>query len=138
MSDEAMRSLLATARTIAVVGMSDRPDRDSNQIGAYLLRSGYRVVPVNPSVREALGQPSYPSLAAIPPDVPVDIVDVFRRSEAVPGVVEDALSMRPLPRAVWLQLGVRDEASGEKVRARGLQFTQDLCIMVQHRRLLGK
>lgn len=134
--DQEMRELLSSAKTIAVVGMSDKPDRDSHQIGAFLLQKGYRVIPVNPSVTEVLGQRSYPSLKDIPSDVHVDIVDVFRKHDAVPGIVEEVLARTPLPRAVWLQLGVKDDASGEKVRSRGVQFYQDLCIMVQHKRLL--
>lgn len=136
MDDGKMRNLLSTARTIAVVGMSDKPERDSHQIGRFLMERGYRVVPVNPAVQEVLGQRAYPSLKDIPPDVTVDIVDVFRKNEAVPGIVEEALSRAPLPKAVWLQLGVRDDASAAKVEARGVEFYQDLCIMVQHRRLL--
>lgn len=131
-----MRELLRSSRTIAVVGMSDKPDRDSNQVGRFLMEKGYRVIPVNPAVSEVYGLRSYPSLKEVPPDVTVDIVDVFRRSEAVPDIVEEALSRSPPPKAVWLQLGVRDDPSGTKVEARGVGFAQDLCIMVQHRRLL--
>jgi uncharacterized protein len=133
--DERMRTLLGSARTIAVVGMSDKPERDSHQIGAYLMAKGYRVVPVNPAVKEVLGQTSYPSLREIPPEVHIDIVDVFRKSDAVPGIVEEVLALPRPPKAVWLQLGVKDDPSGEKVRERGIEFYQDLCIMVQHRRL---
>ncbi|MDE1821682.1 MAG: CoA-binding protein [Euryarchaeota archaeon] len=135
MGDEQMRELLRSARTIAVVGMSDKPERDSHEVGKFLMSKGYRVVPVNPSVPEVLGARSYPSLREIPPDVHVDIVDVFRKSEAVPGVVEEALSRTPLPKAVWLQLGVKDDPSRGKVEGKGIQYYQDLCIMVQHRRL---
>ncbi len=130
-----MRELLRTSKTIAVVGMSDKPDRDSNEVGRFLMEKGYRVVPVNPAVSEVYGQRSYPSLKEIPSDVKVDIVDVFRKSEAVPGIVEEALSRSPPPKAVWLQLGVRDDPSGPKVEARGVGFVQDLCIMVRHRQL---
>ncbi len=135
MDDGRMRELLGSAKTIAVVGMSDKPDRDSNEVGRFLMTKGYRVVPVNPAVKEVLGQKAYASLKDIPSDLHVDIVDVFRKSEAVPGVVEEALTLSPPPRAVWLQLGVRDDASGEKVCQKGIEFYQDLCIMVQHRRL---
>ncbi len=135
MDDGRMRELLQSAKTIAVVGMSDKPDRDSNEVGRFLMTKGYRVVPVNPAVKEVLGQKAYASLKDLPSDLHVDIVDVFRKSEAVPGVVEEALTLSPPPRAVWLQLGVRDDASGEKVRQKGIEFYQDLCIMVQHRRL---
>ena len=138
MDDTTLRALLQEARTIAVVGMSDKPERDSHQVGAYLMEKGYRVVPVNPMVPEILGQRSYPSLKEVPPEVRVDIVDVFRKSDAVPGVVQEALARAPLPRAGWLQLGVKNDTAGEEVRARGVGFYQDLCIMVQHRRLLRR
>ncbi len=135
MDDPSLRSLLTESRTIAVVGLSDKPDRDSNVVGAYLLAKGYRVIPVNPAVPEVLGQRSYPSLKDIPASVHVDIVDVFRKSEAVPEIVAEALALPHPPRAVWLQLTVRDDVSGAKVRARGIAFVQDSCIKVQHQRL---
>lgn len=136
-TDRRLRELLTGARTIAVVGLSEKPDRDSHRIAVYLKSKGYRVVPVNPAVQEVLGEVSYPSLREVPIDVRIDLVDVFRKSDAVRGIVEEALARRPLPRAVWLQLGVVDDASGAKVRASGVAFYQDLCIMVEHRRLFG-
>lgn len=136
MSDrEQVRSLLHSAKTIAIVGLSDRPDRDSNEVARYLQARGFRVIPVNPSVPEILGERSYPSLRDIPSDVRVDIVDVFRKSEAVPGIVEDLLHLHPLPTALWLQLGVSDTSAGAKVRERGMIYIENECIMVQHRSL---
>ena len=131
-----MRDLLRRATTIAVVGLSDKPERDSNEVGRYLKEKGYRVVPVNPALREVLGETSYPSLSEIPADVVVDIVDVFRKSEAVPPIVEEALRRRPRPRAIWLQLGVRHPEAAHQAEAAGVPVVQDLCIMQQHRRLL--
>jgi uncharacterized protein len=137
MADEPMRRLFASVKTIAVVGMSEKPERDSHQVGAYLQGVGYRIVPVNPTVSEVLRLRSYPSLRDIPSDVHIDLVDVFRHSDAVPGIVDEALARQPLPKAVWLQLGVKDDASGERLRGAGVGFVQDSCIRVQHRRLLG-
>ncbi len=131
--DERLREILSTARTIAVVGLSDKPERDSNEVARFLQSVGYRIVPVNPMLTEVLGEKAYPSLAAIPPETKVDIVDVFRRSEEVPPIVEQAIA-RHVP-VVWMQLGVRNPAAAEKARASGLTAIEDLCIMVTHRRL---
>ena len=132
-ADAATRDLLTRARTIAVVGLSDNPERDSHRIARFLQGQGYRVVPVNPKLTHVLGERAYPSLTAIPPELTVDIVDIFRRSEEVEPVVDDAL--RRGVGAVWMQLGVSNEAAAAKVRARGLPVYQDRCIMVEHRRL---
>ncbi len=132
-TDADLRELLTNARTIAVVGLSDKPERDSNEVARYLRSQGYRIVPVNPTVAEVLGERSYPSLAAVPTDVRVDIADVFRRSDQVPPVVDDAIA-RHVP-VVWMQLGVEHPASAAKARAAGATVVEDLCIMVQHRRL---
>ena len=135
MDDEALRELFRRARTIAVVGMSGNPDRDSYEVGAYLKAHGYRVIPVNPALTEALGERAYPSLAAIPPETKVDVVDVFRRSEAVPAIVDEALARSPRPRVLWLQLTVRHPGSGPRLTEAGLEFVQDRCLMSEHRRL---
>lgn len=135
MEDRLVRELFESAKTIAVVGMSDKPERDSHAVGAYLLQHGYQVIPINPSVGEILGQECYPTLQDVPPGTVIDIVDVFRKSEAVPEIVRGALSLPALPKAIWLQLGVRDDASRETALAKHVTYIQDTCIMVQHRRL---
>jgi uncharacterized protein len=132
-ADAEIREILTRARTIAVVGLSDKPERDSNEVARYLQAQGYRIVPVNPMVASVLGETSYPSVAAIPPEVRVDVVDVFRRSDQVPPVVDEALA-RHVP-VVWMQLGVEHAAAAEKARAAGATVFENLCIMVQHRRL---
>jgi uncharacterized protein len=132
-TDDQLREILSHARTIAVVGLSDKPDRDSNEVARYLQTYGYRIVPVNPMLSEVLGEKVYPSLSAIPPDVRVDIVDVFRRSDQVPPVVDEAIA-RHTP-VVWMQLGVAHPEAAERARAAGLTVLENLCIMVQHRRL---
>ncbi len=132
-TDAEIRSILENARTIAVVGLSDKPDRDSNEVARYLQSQGYRVVPVNPMLSEALGERAYPSVSAIPADVSVDIVDVFRRNDQVPPVVDEAIARR-VP-TVWMQLGVENADAATKARGHGLTVLENLCIMVQHRRL---
>jgi len=132
-SDPELREILGRARTIAVVGLSDKPERDSNEIARYLQSQGYRVVPVNPMLTVILGEKAYPSLAAIPPDVKVDIVDVFRRSDQVPPIVDEAIARGD--RVIWMQLGVEHPEAAAKARAAGITVLENLCIMVQHRRL---
>ncbi|MGE3725142.1 MAG: CoA-binding protein [Candidatus Sericytochromatia bacterium] len=124
--------LLKNAKRIAVVGVSDKPFRDSHRIARYLQQAGFDMLPVNPLLSEVLGQKVYASLAEIPE--PVDIVNVFRRSEEVPDLVEQAIAAGA--KAIWLQLGVIHEAAAEKARAAGLAVVMDRCIMVDHARLL--
>jgi predicted CoA-binding protein len=131
LDDNRMRAVLAEARVIAVVGHSDKPTRTSYQIARYLRRAGYRVYAVNPTVQQIDGQPSYPSLAAVPE--PIDIVNVFRRSMYLMGVVEEAIAVGA--GAIWAQLGVYDAAVGEKAAAAGLDVVMNACIKVEHGRL---
>ena len=127
-----MRRLLATSRRIAVLGASDRPDRDSHRIFRYLQAAGYDVVPVNPRVSAVAGVPAVPDLAAAGP---VDLVDVFRRSEHVPGVVDEAIATAAP--ALWLQLGVVHDAATRRAREAGIEVVEDACIMVAHRLMFG-
>lgn len=128
-----MRDLLVGARTIAVVGLSDKPERDSHEVAAYLQAQGYRIVPVNPTLASVLGEKSYPSVSAIPPELRIDILDIFRRSDQVLPVVEEGL-IRGVG-AVWMQLGVQNADAATAARARGLPVYENLCLMQQHRRL---
>jgi hypothetical protein len=132
-TDAELRDVLGQARTIAVVGLSDKPDRDSNEVARYLQAQGYRIVPVNPMLTEVLGEKAYPSLSAVPPDVRVDLVDIFRRSDQVPPVVAEAIARGV--KAVWMQLGVENAEAAAKARRAGVTVVENLCIMVQHRRL---
>jgi len=125
--------ILRQARTIAVVGLSGKPWRPSYGVAGYLQRAGYRIIPVNPKESEVLGEKAYPSLEAIPERV--DIVNVFRRSEFVPEIVEAAIRIGA--RVVWLQEGVRHDEAAEKARQAGLDVIQDRCILKEHRRLLS-
>ena len=132
-SDPEIFEALTRARTIAVVGISDRTDRPSHEVATYLRDAGYRIVPVNPQLagREILGARCVASLGEI--RGAVDIVDVFRRSDAVPEVVEDALRIdAPW---IWLQLGVVHEEAADRARAAGRKVVQDRCIKIDHRRL---
>ena len=138
MTDEDdIRELLEHTTTWAVVGCSPDPRRDSHRIAALLQRHGYRVIPVNPRVDgELLGEQCHPSLEAIPADVDVDVVDVFRRSELAGAHVDEAI--RRGARGVWLQLGVVDEAAAARARAAGLDVVMDRCPRIEVPRLLGR
>jgi uncharacterized protein len=126
--DEAtIQRIVRSARVIAVVGLSTNPRRPSNEVARYLQRQGLRIVPVNPNIREALGERSYPSLRDIP--FPVDVVDVFRRPSAVPGVAEDAVTIGA--KALWLQLGVIHREGAEIARRAGLDVVMDRCLKVE-------
>lgn len=127
--------LLRSAKTVAVVGLSDDPARPSHQVASYLMSKGYRIIPVNPGLREWEGIRAYPSLSAIPKEVKVDIVDIFRRSEHVLPIVEQAIEIGA--KAVWMQLGVINEGAAEKARRAGLEAVMDLCMKSEHMRLLG-
>ncbi|MEZ4365366.1 MAG: CoA-binding protein [Kofleriaceae bacterium] len=129
--DDAIRTLLASASSIAVVGASNNPAKPSREIVSRLLAHGYRVVPVNPNETEVLGLPSFPSLAAATAANagPFDIVDVFRRAEDTPTVAADAIAAGG--RALWLQSGIVNEAAAAAARAAGLAVVMDLCISVE-------
>jgi len=131
-NDREIRQLLETSKTIAVVGLSDKPDRDSYRVAEYLQRQGYRIIPVNPTVDAVLGEKSYASVSDIPASV--DIVDIFRRSDAVEPVVEDAIAAGA--RAVWMQLGIENEEAAQAAEAAGLQVVMDRCIKIEHARLM--
>lgn len=133
-STDAIRELLTGARTIAVVGLSDDQSRPSYGVAAYLQRKGYTIVPVNPHLRRpVLGEQPYPSLAAVPQ--PIDIVDLFRRPEYVPDLVDEAIAVGA--KAVWMQLGVGHSGAAAKAEAAGLRVVMDRCIAVEHRMLVG-
>ncbi len=128
-----LRRALETASTIAVVGCSPKPSRASHAIARFLIEQGYRVVPVNPGHREILGLPCFGSLAEIPSDVQVDIVDVFRRAEAVASIADQAIA-----RGVsffFMQLGVVDSPSALRLEEAGIGVAMDRCILVEHERL---
>lgn len=132
-SDSELTDLLMQAKTIAIVGMSDRPERDSYAVARFLQRHGYRIIPVNPNLRgPVLGEVPYASLRDVKEHI--DIVDVFRRPEFVPAVVEDAIAVGA--DAVWMQLGVVNEAAARRARQAGLTVVMDRCMAIEHRRLM--
>ncbi len=124
--------LLKTAKTIAVVGLTDSPLRPSYGVSQYMRSHGYRIIPVNPNITEWMGEKAYASLLDVPDKI--DIVDVFRRSDAVPEVVEQAIQIKAP--AIWLQEGVIHEEAAEMARQAGIFVVMDLCILKEHRRRL--
>ncbi len=124
---------LREARTIAVVGMSPRPDRPSHYVAKYLMEQGYKIVPVNPAIDEVLGLKSYPDIASIPEEV--DMVDIFRRSSQVPPVVDDAIAAGA--KFIWMQDGVIHKGAAAKARAAGISVVMDNCTLREHSRIYG-
>ena len=129
-SSDPILDLLRRTKTIAVVGLSSRPARPSHEVSSYLQSVGYSIIPVNPNEREVLGVKSYPRLEDIPE--PIDIVDIFRRSEEVPPIIDSAIAIRA--KAVWLQLGVLSPRACEIARSAGLLAVEDLCLLIEHKR----
>jgi predicted CoA-binding protein len=130
MSDEEIRQLLSESKTIAVVGLSAKAWRPSHGVSEYMQSRGYRIIPVNPNLTEALGEKAYARLEDVPG--PVDIVNIFRRPEAVEPIVDAAIKMGA--RMVWMQEGVIHRQAAEKARAAGLGVVMDRCILKEHRR----
>jgi predicted CoA-binding protein len=133
MTNDALRALLQEVHTIAVVGLSPKPDRPSYGVAGYLKRAGYRIVPINPGHETVLGEQSYATLADAAREHTIDVVDVFRRSEHAGAVVDEAIALHP--RLIWLQQGVIDEAAAARAAAAGIPIVMDACLAVQHRLL---
>jgi predicted CoA-binding protein len=130
MTEDAIGDLLKRARTIAVVGLSDSPLRPSYGVSAYMQQHGYRIIPVNPAIKGALGEKAVASLSEIKERI--DIVDIFRRPEFVQEVVDEAIKLK-VP-AIWMQEGVVHEAAAEKARKAGISVVMDHCILKEHRK----
>lgn len=131
--DEQIKKILKEAKTIAVVGLSPKLERPSNMVASYLIDQGYEVIPVNPGHDEILGQTCYPDLAAIPQKI--DIVDIFRKPGDVPSIVEQAVQIGA--GAVWMQLGIVNEAAAELAENGGMTVVMDRCIKVDHSQIFG-
>ena len=129
---ETIRKILHTSKTIAVVGLSPKPHRPSHRVARYLLEAGYTIIPVNPGQDSILDLPCYPSLRAVP--VSVDMVDIFRRSDAVGPIVDDAIEIGAS--YIWMQEGIVNQAAAARAEAAGLQVVMDRCTMVDHLNLL--
>lgn len=134
-ADRDLAALLREVRRIAVVGLSPNPARPSHGVSAYMQRAGYVIVPVRPGVTSVLGERAFPDLRAAGAAGPIDVVNVFRRSEAVPELVDDCIFLRP--RLVWLQVGVRHEDAARRLEAAGIPVVMDRCLMVEHAHLVG-
>jgi predicted CoA-binding protein len=120
--------ILSEYRNIAVVGLSPNPERPSHRVASYLAEQGYNIIPVNPSAQQILGRTSYPDLSSIPE--PVEVVDIFRRSEEVISIVEEAIKVRA--KAIWMQEGVINEEAAAKARGAGLMVVMDKCMRKEH------
>jgi predicted CoA-binding protein len=135
--DEGLRRILRGSRTIAVLGAKAEPSAPAHFVPAYLLERGYRILSVNPRLggRSLFGVPAVDTLAEL--REPIDVVEVFRRPEYLPGHAEEILAMSPRPAVVWCQLGIRHDGAAETLARAGLRVVQDRCMMPEHRRLLG-
>ena len=134
-SDDALRSLLQRTRSIAVLGAKSGDEDDAFRVPLYMQRAGYLMRPVNPRIDRVLDAPCVDRLAEL--DGPVDLVNVFRAAQHLPGHVDEILALPERPRGVWLQLGIRDDASAARLEAANIDVVQDRCLMVEHRRLIA-
>lgn len=132
--DQMMKDILVSAKTIASVGLSSNQEKESYWIVSYLKDQGYRIIPVNPTADEILGEKAYPDLESVPEKI--DVVQVFRKPEDVPAVVDSAIKVGA--KAVWMQEGIVNEEAAQKARQAGLQVVMDACMRVTHRRLIGE
>ncbi|WP_027363269.1 CoA-binding protein [Desulfotruncus alcoholivorax] len=130
--DDQIRQILMQSKTIAIVGLSDKPHRDSYMVAQYMIDNGYKIIPVNPRAKEVLNQKAYTSLLEVPGKI--DIVNVFRRSDLVLPVVEEALTKKP--GTIWLQLGIENEECAKLAALQGIAMIMDKCIKVEHQRLI--
>ncbi|MGQ9507109.1 MAG: CoA-binding protein [Candidatus Bathycorpusculaceae bacterium] len=140
LNSEGLRKILSEYGTVAVVGLSRDPSKDSHKVAKYLKEHGFRIIPVNPTADEILGEKSYKSLLEMPEEIQktLEIVDIFRPSDEVLPIVEQAIQLRKrhgMPHVVWMQLGIINEKAAEKARKAGLIVIMDKCIMREHKRL---
>jgi hypothetical protein len=135
-SEEEIKKILSDSKSVAVVGISPKEDRPSYIVASYLKSKGYRIIPVRPDGEEILGEKVYHRLSEIPQGIGVDVVDIFRRSEDVPPIVEEAILRRA--KVVWMQEGVIHQEAGEKAEKAGLKVVMDRCIKKEHQRLINQ
>lgn len=138
-SDDDLIAKILGWKTVAVVGLSKDPSRPSNDVATYLKSHGYRIVPVNPTVDEVLGEKSYKSLLDLPEQLKreIDVVDIFRRAEDLPPIVDEAIQLHKSlgrPKAIWMQLGIVNEGSARKARESGLDVVMDRCMKIEYAR----
>ena len=134
MKDEELKEIFKNCKTVAVVGISPKEDRPSFRVAAYLQSKGYRIIPVRPDGDTILGEKIYRTLMEIPEGIEIDVVDIFRKSEEVPPIVEEAI--RRGAKIVWMQEGVIHQEAAEKAQNAGLKVVMDRCIKKEHQRLL--
>jgi predicted CoA-binding protein len=136
--DAHVRGILTSVKTVAMVGASDNESRPSFFVLKYLINKRYRVYPINPGIagKMLLGQRVYASLADVP--VPIDLVDIFRKPDAIPAIVDEVLALKPVPKVLWLQLGLRDDASAARAEAAGIQVVMNRCMKIEYGRLCGE
>ncbi|HXZ97826.1 MAG TPA: CoA-binding protein [Candidatus Acidoferrum sp.] len=139
-ADKHLIARMLRAKTIAVVGLSRDPAKPSHDVASYLQSHGYRIVPINPTIDEVLGEKAYKSLLDLPEELKrqIDVVDIFRRPDDVPPIVEQAVELHKnygRPTAVWMQLGIVNEDAARKARAAGLDVVMDHCMKIEHRRV---
>jgi len=136
MTDEDIKKILSNLKTVAVVGISPKEDRPSYMVASYLKSKGYRIIPVRPDGEEILREKVYHRLSDIPEEIGVEVVDIFRKSEEVPPVVEEAIQQRA--KVVWMQEGVIHKEAGEKAEKAGLKVVMDRCMKKEHERLISQ
>lgn len=127
-----IKELLKNSKTIAVVGLSDKSERDSYMVANYLQDAGYNIIPVNPNISEWNGIKAYATLLDVPNYIKIDIVDVFHRSEFVEEIVDQALKLMNKPYTIWLQLGIKNEIAAKKANSAGIFVIQNKCIKIEH------
>jgi predicted CoA-binding protein len=132
-SPEEIKAILRNYHVVAVVGLSPKPERPSFQVAQYLKKHGYRIVPVNPGQKEILGEKCYPNLKDIP--FPIEVVDIFRNVEAIPGIVDEAIAVGA--KVVWMQQGLAEPDSARKAREAGLKVVMDRCMKIDHAQYLA-
>ena len=132
--DQMMKDILLSTKTIASVGLSSNQQKESYWIVSYLKDQGYRIIPVNPTADEILGEKAYPDLESVPEKI--DVVQIFRKPEDVPPVVDSAIKVGA--KVIWMQEGIVNEEAAQKARQAGLQVVMDACMRVTHRRLIGE
>ena len=140
LSQEQIKDILQKAKTVAVVGLSKEPLKESNKVSVYLQKHGYQIIPVNPFVDEVLGEKSYKSLLDIPIEIQktLDVIDIFRRAEDVPPIIDQAIQIKTKlgkPLVVWMQLDIVNTQAAETAQRAGLVVVMDKCLMVEHHRL---
>ena len=127
-------SLLADSKTIAMVGLSNDPEKDSYQVGLYLKKHGYTIIPINPKYEEIMGEKAYPSIKDVP--TKIDIIDVFRKPDALPGLTQETLDLSEKPRGFWMQLGIAHHESATRLKQAGIVVVQNKCIKIEHARVM--